>query len=462
MTRRVDRPARWNVCLAVITAAWLISSPLMAEESAATKMLKARSAELREDVVRATEGVYTAVGYSPANVSMIVGTDGVIIVDTGMTTDHARPILAEFRKITDKPIKAIIYTHGHGDHTGGASVFAAESNPAIWARSDFNTEARALGSTGLTIQRMRGARQAGFKLPPSKRINNGIAPAVYPKRGGAVFASGEGGYIPPTDTFDGKQHVLEISGITLKMVAAPGETSDQLYIWMPDQRMLFSGDNFYQSWPNIYAIRGTPYRDVRAWVDSLDQMLSEEPEYLVPGHTRPILGETKVRQVLTDYRDAIRFVFEKTIEGMNKGLTPDELVAYVQLPAHLAEKDYLREYYGNREWAVRSIFNGLLGWYDGNPTNLFPLHPREEAKRFAELAGGEEGLLERAREALADDDHQWAAQLADRLIALDPKSTEPKAIKADALEALAERLVTATGRNYYVTIAQELRSQINE
>ena len=462
MSNRTNCLRSWYACAIFIAVGWLMPTPLMAEESPATKQLKARSVELREDVVTVTDGVYTAVGYSPANVSMIVGRDGVIIVDTGMTADHARRILDEFRKLTDKPIAAIIYTHGHGDHTGGASVFAADGNPAVWSRSGFNAEAHALGSTGLTVQRARGARQAGFKLPPNKRINNGIAPAVYPKRGGAVFASGQSGFVPPTNTFSGDQHVLKIAGIELNMVAAPGETADQLYIWLPAQRVLFSGDNFYQSWPNLYAIRGTPYRDVRAWADSLDRMLDEKPEHLVPGHTRPILGEAGVKQALTDYRDAIQFVFDKTIEGMNKGLTPDELVEYVELPAHLTEKDYLQEYYGNKQWAVRSIFNGLLGWYDGNPTNLFPLSPRKEAERMAELAGGQEVLMQCARKAQADGDHQWAAQLADHLIALDPDAREPKVIKADALESLAEQLLTATGRNYYLTVAQELRSQVNE
>ena len=146
-----------------------------------------------------------------------------------------------------------------------------------------------------------------------------------------------------------------------------GETADALYVWLPEKKVLFSGDNFYKSWPNAYAIRGTPYRDIRSWANADDMMLKEGAEFLVPGHTRPIIGKAAVAEALTDYRDAIRFVFDKTIEGMNQGLTPDELVAYVKLPARLAEKDYLREYYGNVEWAVRAIFEGYLGWFDGNP-----------------------------------------------------------------------------------------------
>ena len=454
---RINAPSRISALIVLSVCAW--ATPLLGEETLATKMLKARSVELREDVIKVVEGVYVAVGYSPANVSMLVGTNGIVIVDTGMTVGHAERILAEFRKITDKPVKAIIYTHGHGDHTNGASVFAAQGKPDIWARWNLNAEGHTLTSAGLTIQNIRGARQGGFKLPPDKRINNGIAPAMWPKREGKVFASSGLGFVPPNHTFDEPRKTAMIAGIEIVLVAAPGETSDQLYVWLPGTKVVLSGDNFYQSWPNLYAIRGTPYRDVREWTNSVDKMLKEDAEYLIPGHTRPILGKAKVAEALANYRDAIRFVFDKTIEGMNRGLTPDELVEYIKLPPHLAEKDYLREYYGNVEWAVRSIFNGYLGWFDGNPTNLFPLSPREEARRIADLAGGEHALQERAQQAVAQDDYQWAAQLADHLLALNPNASAPRKIKADAFEALAERLLTATGRNYYLTVAQELRNE---
>jgi uncharacterized sulfatase len=196
---------------------------------------------------------------------------------------------------------------------------------------------------------------------------------------------------------------------------------------------------------------------VNAWANSIDAMLKEGAHYLVPGHTRPIKGQSRVAEVLTDYRDAIRFVFDKTIEGMNQGLTPDELVDYVKLPEKYLNKDHLRPYYGHPEWAVRSIYSGYLGWFDGNPSNLFPLSPKEEAKRIAKLAGGEEALLAQAKKAFESSDYQWAAQLCDYLIVLRPQDPQPRRLKADALSTLAEGLLNATARNYYLTVAQELR-----
>ena len=429
----------------------------LAEETEATRLLKARNAEFRQGVVKVTSDVYTAVGYSVSTVSMIVGDDGIIIVDTGMDTSSAEAVLRDFRKITDKPVKGIILTHSHGDHTGGLPVFAREGKPPIWARANFGKESATLESVGLTIQRARGARQGGFKLPPEKRINNGIAQAYYPERGGKVFGSSKDA--KPTHLLTEGRKKIQIAGVTLHLVAVTGETYDALYVWYPSKRVLFSGDNYYKSWPNLYPIRGAPYRDVQEWANTVDKMLKEKPDFLVPGHTRPITGRDKIQEVLTDYRDAIRFVFEKTIEGMNKGLTPDELVEYVQLPERFKDKDYLRPYYGDPEWAVRSIFNRYLGWFDGNPSNLFPLSPKEEAKRVAALAGGEDVLLARARAALKKKDFQWAAQLCDHLLALDPKAKEPMLIKARALEGRAQSVLSGIGRNYYLTVAQELRQE---
>lgn len=441
--------------LKVLLSALLFATTSYAQETEATRLLKLRSVEFEREVVAVTENVFTAVGYSVQPVSMIIGDDGIIIVDTGMDTDSAAKVLADFRKITDKPIKGVILTHGHGDHTGGLPVFAKSGNPQIWARSNFGQESDTLKSVGLTIDRTRGAQQGGFKLPPEKRINNGIARVYYPTRGGSVFATAVGA--KPTHLLSEARKPIEIAGTQLELVAVSGETYDALYVWYPARRVLFSGDNYYKSWPNLYPIRGAPYRDVREWANAVDKMLNEEPAFLVPGHTRPVIGKGEVAEILTDYRDAIRFVFDKTIEGMNKGLTPDELVSYVQLPERFKDKDHLRPYYGDPAWAVRSIFNGYLGWFDGNPSNLFPLPPKEEAQRLAALAGGKDVLLAKAKAALTERDIQWASQLCDHLLAIDPTAREPKLIKADALEAIAVDVLSGIGRNYYLTVAQELR-----
>lgn len=430
------------------------------EESPATALLKARSKQLEPAITKVSESVYCASGYSPANISMIVGTEGIVIVDTGMFPADANKVMGEFRKITQLPIAGIILTHGHGDHTGGTAALLPEGDaqprPKIFARSPFNSEGKMFRGGGVTINGLRGARQGGFLLPPEQRINNGIAPAVYPPKDKNIFL---GNPILPTEVFRDGRMKISIAGLNLELVAAPGETVDQLYVWFPADRVVFTGDNFYQSWPNLYAIRGTGYRDVKDWIRSLSNMLAEKPAHAVPGHTKPIVGEKITTETLTNYRDAIKYVFDETISGINKGMTPDELVQAVKLPERLADLDYLRDYYGNIEWGVRAIFSGYLGWFDGNPTTLFSLPPAQEARRMVALAGGEEAFRGQVKKALDDKDAQWCAQLCDQLIALDPDDAEAKRTKASALEILAEKLLTATGRNYYLTVAQELRKQ---
>ena len=448
---------RHTLCF-VIAFSFVTLSHAQDSEKASQRLAR-QGQQFEEQIVTVANNVYTAVGFSVSNVSMIVGDDGVVIVDTGMMGEASERIAKEFRKLSDKPVRAIVYTHSHGDHTGGAAAFLGETPPQIWAHENFGSEALPWKVGGLTIQNVRGARQAGFKLPPEQRINNGVAPARYPKRGGDVFTSGD--ETKPTHFLKDAKQSITVAGLELELVSSPGETHDQMLVWYPAAKVLFAGDNFYRSFPNLYAIRGTPDRNVRLWAKSLGEMADYEAIAMVGGHTNPILGASEVKQVLTDYRDAVQFIHDKTVEGINNGLTPNELVAFVELPAHLADKDYLQPFYGHPEWGVRTVFNSYLGWFDGNATSLFPLPPKAEAERVAILAGGKGKLLEAAQDALATDDNQWAAQLADHLIAIDGSDLEAKLIKADALTKLAENMVNATARNYYLTVARELREEVS-
>ena len=183
-TARLTTLATILLCLTI----GQVGSAQETAESEATRLLRERTAEFNRGIIQVTDDVYTAVGYGVSTVSMIVGDDGLIIVDTGINVPSAEQVLEDFRAISDKPIKAVILTHSHGDHTGGLPVFARDDEPQIWARDNFGEESHVLSSVGLAINKVRGARQGGFKLPPEKRINNGIAQAYWPQRGGAVFA----------------------------------------------------------------------------------------------------------------------------------------------------------------------------------------------------------------------------------------------------------------------------------
>lgn len=439
------RPARGML---IASSVLMLAVPAAAQDSAAKAELFAHSEEFRREVIRVTDGVYVAVGFALGNAILVEGDDGVIIIDTTEGTDAAREIKAEFDRITTKPVRAVVYTHSHPDHIRGTSVFVGDDEPEIYVHESFLPENR---PTQVGRSARDGGNQFGGALPDELRPNAGIGPRLV--------LGGENGYMEPTVAFSGERYEFEAAGVQVELVHAPGETDDQIYVWLPERRILFPGDNFYRAFPNLYAIRGVPLRRVDWWVESLAKMIEEDPEYLVPSHTRPIIGNTAVVQALQAYHDGVRSVLDQTIAGMNQGLRPDELAATVRLPDDLAQNPYLREYYGTVEWSVRTIYSYHLGWFDGNATNLFPLSSVDRATRMVELVGGIAPLLAVAAAALDREDYQWVAELADYVLGVEEDNGEARLLKADALEALGEQQISANARNWYLTSARFLRAQ---
>lgn len=420
----------------------------------APEALKAHSDLFRKGVEKVTDGVYVAIGYGLANSIMLEGDDGIIIVDTMETEEEAREVLAAFRTLTDKPVKAIIYTHNHTDHVFGAAAFAEGNDIPVYAHESTSYYINRVVNQIRPIITARSMRMFGNHLPHGEHINDGIGPHLGITPDSQLYA------LPPTHTFKDSLSV-NIAGLQIELVHAPGETEDQLFVWLPEKRTVLTGDNIYQTFPNLYTIRGTYYRDVKQWANSLDTIRELGAEHLVPSHTRPVHGADKVAQLLTDYSDAINFVHDQTLRYMNLGLTPDQIVEKVHLPEHLASNPWLQEFYGKVSWSVRSVFDGYLGWFSGNPSELQPLAEEEEARRMAELAGGRDALLDKARQALANQDAQWALDLSDHLMLLKPDDNVVKTLRADALRQLGEKEANPNARNYYFTVAREVADGLN-
>ncbi len=226
---------------------------------------------------------------------------------------------------------------------------------------------------------------------------------------------------------------------------------------MPAHRIVFAGDNFYQSWPNVYPLRGTARRSFRDWTDSIAKMIDENPVTVVGGHTTPMIGTA--REVLSNYHEAMKWVLDRTVEGMQKFLTPDELVAYAALPEHLADLDYLQDYYGTVEGTVRDLYAQDLGWFGGDPLELHRESPKKQSERMADLAGGVDSLMTKARDAMKADDPLGAAQLLRHVLRLRPDDKAAKLLMADALAIVGERTFNGPVRNYTLSQSNQYRRE---
>ena len=246
--------------------------------------LAAHTAEFSQEVIEVTDGVYVAIGFGLANCILLEGDDGVVIVDAMESAEAAVPVKEAFSKITSKPVKALIFTHYHSDHTNGATIMAGDDTTDIYAHATTSYYMDRIATITRETTYRRAMRQFGTLLPEGGIINDGIGPRLEFDESKTL------GLLVPTKTFSADRLDLDIAGLKLILFFAPGETPDQILIWMPEKKVLLPADNYYKSFPNLYAIRGTAYRDVKLWVNSIDKMRALKPEYLVPQHTRPVAG----------------------------------------------------------------------------------------------------------------------------------------------------------------------------
>jgi alkyl sulfatase BDS1-like metallo-beta-lactamase superfamily hydrolase len=379
----------------------------------------ARAADRDEPkVVKINDAISMAT--TSCNVYLVNTPGGSVVIDTAMAdmAPDAKKLLSPEKH---GPVKYIILTHGHADHIGGISLWKEHGTQIIAQRDHVEFVNYVTRLEGFFAPR----NAAAFRRPP--------------KEVGA-WAGNFGAKIEPTLFFDEK-YEFTLGGIKFEMFSTPGETPDHLTVWIPAYKAAFIGDNYSgvgipepNSFPNIYAIRGTKPRWALDWIKSLDTVLALKPEIVLNGHGDPIVGNVEITRRLKRYRDAIQYVHDETVKGMNAGKDVFTLMQEIKLPASYN----LNEVFGKVSWSVRGIYDGYAGWYDLNPSTMYELPPSSVYPDLVKLAGAD-AVVQLAVEKVAAGKPVEALHLTDVVLAADPKNSGALNARIKALEVLRDR-----------------------
>lgn len=423
--------------------------------------LAAQMAQYEEPRIITTRGhIYTAHCYTGSNCTLIEGEDGTILVDTLSGEIPGDEAAAAFKEVTDKPIKAVIVTHFHNDHVSGIFSFVSKEeiesgDVEVIGQKELTANLLRDGGILAPIRNRRGPFQFGGHLEYGETGGYGSAVGPPGRRG-------KMGFVDPTRPFENTLD-LNIAGIRLQVIHVPSETDDQSVVWLPDEKVLISADAIQgMTFPNIYALRGTQFRNPMQWANGIDTLRDLKAEILIPHHGPTVEGADAVEYVLGSYRDAIQYLHDQSVRWINRGYTWDELADKVTMPKHLADHPWLGEFYGSFKHSVRSVYAGYVGWYQGDAVELDP-HPwKERAARYVEAMGGRDAVIKQAQEALDAEDYRWAADIVTWVVRANLEDKEARGLKAQALRGWAYQQKNSTWRNWGLCQALELEGKLGE
>jgi alkyl sulfatase BDS1-like metallo-beta-lactamase superfamily hydrolase len=403
--------------------------------------------------------VWCFVGNGLSNQSFIDAPEGIIAIDTGESIEEMNEALAELRKLSTRPIVAVMYTHFH--YVDGTKAVVAENGGKlvpIWGHEKIAENRRRTASEIAPTYGRGLVEQFAMQLPEDGedgRVNVGLG-HFYRNPKHAPFTPG---FIEPTHTF-GAEAKINVAGLDIEVTHAPSDADDSVTYWIPSLGVAVNN----LVWPvlfNIFAIRGEEYRDPRGLLRGIDHLLSLNAQHLVGAHGPHISGAQEIATRVTKYRDSIQFMWDQTVRATNAGMTSTEIAKSVDLPETF-DGDYLTsELYGVMEHHVRQIRTGLFGFFDGDEANLFPTAPRERTAKLIAGFGGREAVRKQVSDALAQDDVRWALELGSWLVRSDGAEDADRALLAKALRMVAQRTSAANIRNWCLTRARVLEGTAN-
>jgi len=405
-------------------------------------------------------GVYQVRGLDIANMTLIEGDTGVVVVDTLTSIEGARAAMElYFKHRGRKPVVAVIFTHTHTDHWGGArgvlddAAHAGGRVPVI-APNLFMEHAVSENIIAGPAMLRRAQYQFGPFLAKGTRgqVDCGL---------GKTMAAGAVALVRPTDLIIATGDRRVIDGLEFEFQMAPNsEAPAEMHFYVPRYRLLNLAENCTHNFHNLLPFRGADVRDALAWSKYLGealQMWSGKADAMCGQHHWPVWGKKRIDTMIREQRDLYKFAHDQTIRLMNHGLTAAEIAETIRLPKSLDGAWHGRGYYGHIRHNVKAIYQKYLGWYDANPVNLDPLPPVESGKKYVEYMGGAAALLERARKDFAKGEFRFVAQAVSHLVFADPDNLAARALLADTFEQLGYAAESSTWRNAYLFGAQELR-----
>jgi len=410
---------------------------------------------------KVVDGVYQIRGYDMANMTLVEGASGWIVIDTLFTEDVARAglKLAMETLKSSKPVVAVIYTHSHADHFGGVRGVVDEADVRsgkvkVIAPEGFMDNAIAENVLAGNAMSRRANYMYGISLPANDKgsVGTGL---------GMALSIGAPGLIPPTVIVKKTGEEMTIDGVRIQFqMAQDSEAPSEMMMYLPEKKALCLSEVAVKLMHNVYTIRGAKVRDALVWSKYINETLDLFPdaEVAFASHHWPTWGNANVRQFVANQRDTYRFLHDRALNLANQGETMPELANASFFPKGLAADASSRGYYGTLSHNLRAVYNFYLGYYDANPATLDPLLPTESAKRYVAAMGGEAAVVALGRKAFADGDYRWVVELVNKAVFPNPNNVEARALQADALEQLGYQTESATWRNAYLMGALELRS----